>query len=213
MFPLDQGRRACAPGRGPWVNAARRLPQDGARPSHRKDRRLDSRRGDGGNTVRDGATRARAWAEPVLVTVRTHDLTTPPCRNGTTCVCRRHAAVRKPIADVTTLQQLRAMCGRDLCVSQKPHAWAQRSPRGVRRSGIAATKKAPRLARCPCGRSFARRFRMPRYWMRVRQYGHTFQSAFSGRWHVGHTFLTWVLQMGHTTKSRSMGAPHLGQMP
>ena len=150
MFPLDQGRRACAPGRGPWVDAARRLPQDGARPSHRKDRRLDSRRGDGGNTVRDGATRARAWAEPVLVTVRTHDLTTPPCRDGTTCVCRRHAAVRKPITDVTTLQQLRAMCGRDLCVSQKPHAWAQRTPRGVGRSGIAATKKAPRLARCPC---------------------------------------------------------------
>lgn len=54
---------------------------------------------------------------------------------------------------------------------------------------------------------------MSRYWMRVRQYGHTFQSAFSGRWQVGHTFLTWVLQMGHTTKSRSMGAPHLGQMP
>ena len=51
------------------------------------------------------------------------------------------------------------------------------------------------------------------YWMRVRQYGHTFQSALSGRWHVGQTFLTCVLQMGHTTKSRSMGAPHLGQMP
>ena len=51
------------------------------------------------------------------------------------------------------------------------------------------------------------------YWMRVRQYGHTFQSALSGRWHVGQTFLTWVLQMGHTTKSRSIGAPHLGQIP
>ena len=51
------------------------------------------------------------------------------------------------------------------------------------------------------------------YWMRVRQYGHTFQSAFSGRWQVGQTFLTCVLQMGHTMKSRSMGVPHLGQMP
>ena len=136
-FRLDQGRRARAPGRGPGVNAARRLPQDGAWPSHRKDRRLDSRRSGGGNTVRDGATRARAWAEPVLVTVRTHDLTTPPCRDGTTCVCRR------------PLQQLRAICGRDLGVSQKPHARAQGRPRDAGRSGTAATKRAPRLARCP----------------------------------------------------------------
>ena len=52
-----------------------------------------------------------------------------------------------------------------------------------------------------------------RYWMRVRQYGQTFQSAFSGRWQVGQTLRTCVLQIGQTTKSRSMGAPHLGQMP
>lgn len=51
------------------------------------------------------------------------------------------------------------------------------------------------------------------YWMRVRQYGHTFQSALSGRWQVGQTLRTCVLQIGQTTKSRSMGAPHLGQMP
>ena len=51
------------------------------------------------------------------------------------------------------------------------------------------------------------------YWMRVRQYGHTFQSALSGRWHVGQTLRTCVLQLGHTMKSLSMGVPHLGQMP
>ncbi len=51
------------------------------------------------------------------------------------------------------------------------------------------------------------------YWMRVRQYGQTFQSALSGRWQVGQTLRTCVLQIGQTTKSRSMGAPHLGQMP
>lgn len=50
-------------------------------------------------------------------------------------------------------------------------------------------------------------------WMRVRQYGHTFQSALSGRWQVGQTLRTCVLQIGQTTKSRSIGAPHLGQMP
>lgn len=47
----------------------------------------------------------------------------------------------------------------------------------------------------------------------MRQYGHTFQSALSGRWQVGQTLRTCVLQIGQTTKSRSMGAPHLGQMP
>ena len=74
-------------------------------------------------------------------------------------------------------------------------------------SGGNASKKDPAEAR-----SFSMQCALI-YWMRVRQYGHTFQSALSGRWHVGQTFLTCVLQMGHTTKSRSMGAPHLGQMP
>ena len=69
-------------------------------------------------------------------------------------------------------------------------------------------KKAPAEARAYRSHCLARR-----YWMRVRQYGQTFQSALSGRWQVGQTLRTWVLQIGQTTKSRSMGAPHLGQMP
>ena len=49
--------------------------------------------------------------------------------------------------------------------------------------------------------------------LHLHEYGHTFQSALSGLWHVGHTLRTCVLQMGHTTKSRAMEAPHCGQMP
>ena len=74
--------------------------------------------------------------------------------------------------------------------------------------------RARQTKKAPPGRGRAcREEPAGRYWMRVRQYGHTFQSAFSGRWQVGQTFLTCVLQIGQTTKSRSMGAPHLGQMP
>ncbi len=78
----------------------------------------------------------------------------------------------------------------------------------------AAARRPRQTKKAPPGRGHAcREEPARRYWMRVRQYGHTFQSALSGRWQVGQTFLTCVLQMGHTTKSRSMGAPHLGQMP
>lgn len=65
----------------------------------------------------------------------------------------------------------------------------------------------------PSGTGLLKRSRVWSYWMRVRQYGQTFHSAFSGRWQVGQTFLTWVLQTGQTTKSRSIGVPHFGQMP
>lgn len=75
------------------------------------------------------------------------------------------------------------------------------------------TSRRP-MKKAPPKRGLARREEpASSYWMRVRQYGHTFQSALSGRWQVGQTFLTCVLQIGQTTKSRSMGAPHLGQMP
>lgn len=65
----------------------------------------------------------------------------------------------------------------------------------------------------PSGTGLLKRSCVWSYWMRVRQYGQTFHSAFSGRWQVGQTFLTWVLQTGQTTKSRSIGVPHFGQMP
>lgn len=65
----------------------------------------------------------------------------------------------------------------------------------------------------PSGTGLLERSCVWSYWMRVRQYGQTFHSAFSGRWQVGQTFLTWVLQTGQTTKSRSIGVPHFGQMP
>ena len=78
----------------------------------------------------------------------------------------------------------------------------------VRSRPVILGMKKPRRS----GAEGARRTR-GRYWMRVRQYGHTFQSALSGRWQVGQTLRTCVLQIGQTTKSRSMGAPHLGQMP
>ena len=77
-----------------------------------------------------------------------------------------------------------------------------------RRTSRRPMKKAPPKRGLACREEPA-----SSYWMRVRQYGHTFQSALSGRWQVGQTFLTCVLQIGQTTKSRSMGAPHLGQMP
>ncbi len=51
------------------------------------------------------------------------------------------------------------------------------------------------------------------YWMWVRQYGHTFQCASSGRWQEGQTLRTWVLHTGQTTKSFSIGEPHCGQVP
>ena len=93
----------------------------------------------------------------------------------------------------------------------------RRNPVREAPSGASAAKARPpasrKKQRTPPKRG-PHRCCVPRaYWMRVRQYGHTFQSALSGRWHVGQTFLTWVLQMGHTTKSRSIGAPHLGQIP
>lgn len=77
-----------------------------------------------------------------------------------------------------------------------------------RRTSRRPMKKAPPKRGLACREEPA-----SSYWMRVRQYGHTFQSALRGRWQVGQTFLTCVLQIGQTTKSRSMGAPHLGQMP
>ena len=89
-------------------------------------------------------------------------------------------------------------------------------PRAPRTGGhmadgsTSAQKKAPPERGLGCREEPVDR---SRYWMRVRQYGHTFQSALSGRWQVGQTLRTCVLQIGQTTKSRSMGAPHLGQMP
>ena len=95
----------------------------------------------------------------------------------------------------------------DVRVADGPHPHSDRNQHAGGAPGASQTEKGPRRGEGPRSR-----VRM-RYWMRVRQYGHTFQSALSGRWQVGQTLRTCVLQIGQTTKSRSMGAPHLGQMP